>query len=629
MNWVIDDVMPGAIRCVEDYAGVDNSDNVVVITDRPLIAQALAKAIKDREASRNSSVECFYVGEVGDNLRPCQGPDERLPHGLAHALQNASIVFTVFDAGHSDYHLIRKVIDGPNQYLDQRVFHMSGVRESMFTRRGVLTLEGAQFKQMVDDTFDLAIALTLANKARIEVSNSDTDLELSLDGPENVAAMSTGQVRAGTWGNLPSGEAFALPTWATGQIYIDRAVSGFEPGIQPFRLDVEEGRISIEEDPGPTGARLQEMLDRLETESRTQGFPEDNIRQVCEFGIGTNPRAQASNYLEIEKILGTIHIAIGNNEIFGGPIKAPSHVDMVINYPTVTLNDKTVILQNGRLQRRRLQDFPKISYDSRDITLEDLSTNQMVKRIQDRVSVREETYLCRKWTDRRSNPLETYIGNQPTAQVALQLWNSFGSMDELPIRRLVTAYQNQIDSKRNETDTVLRLLRVMALFGVIEYTSLEGSYDVTDAGSSPQSVDYDVALSFAGEDRPYARELAELLRNSGYRVFYDEYERATLWGRDLYSHLSDVYRNRARFCITFLSRSYSDKLWTNHERQSAQARAFRENEEYILPIRLDDTEIPGVLETTGYLDARALSMEDVFHTLAQKLGEPETGRGVT
>ncbi len=48
----------------------------------------------------------------------------------------------------------------------------------------------------------------------------------------------------------------------------------------------------------------------------------------------------------------------------------------------------------------------------------------------------------------------------------------------------------------------------------------------------------------------------------------------------------------------FLSRNYAAKLWTNHEREAAQARAFRENEEYILPIRLDDTEIPGILQTT-------------------------------
>ena len=34
---------------------------------------------------------------------------------------------------------------------------------------------------------------------------------------------------------------------------------------------------------------------------------------------------------------------------------------------------------------------------------------------------------------------------------------------------------------------------------------------------------YDVALSFAGEDRHYAATLAQLLTAGGYSVFYDQY----------------------------------------------------------------------------------------------------------
>jgi hypothetical protein len=113
---------------------------------------------------------------------------------------------------------------------------------------------------------------------------------------------------------------------------------------------------------------------------------------------------------------------------------------------------------------------------------------------------------------------------------------------------------------------------------------------------------YDVALSFAGEDRRYARALAELLRTAGFSVFYDEYEQATLWGRNLYTPLSDVYQNKARFCLMFISANYARKLWTKRERESAQARAFRESHEYILPLRLDDTALPGLEDTVGYID---------------------------
>ena len=53
---------------------------------------------------------------------------------------------------------------------------------------------------------------------------------------------------------------------------------------------------------------------------------------------------------------------------------------------------------------------------------------------------------------------------------------------------------------------------------------------------------YDVALSFAGEDRLHAKELARLLKSGGYRVFYDEYEKPHLQGKNLYDELSSVYQ---------------------------------------------------------------------------------------
>ena len=132
---------------------------------------------------------------------------------------------------------------------------------------------------------------------------------------------------------------------------------------------------------------------------------------------------------------------------------------------------------------------------------------------------------------------------------------------------------------------------------------------------------YDVALSFAGEDRQHAKALADLLKAGGYWFFYDENELAQMWGKNLYDYLSSVYKDRARYCVMFLSQHYERKLWTNHERQLAQARAFQENREYILPVRLDDTEIPGIPPTVGYLDLRAMTIEEVYEVLVKKLAD--------
>ena len=130
---------------------------------------------------------------------------------------------------------------------------------------------------------------------------------------------------------------------------------------------------------------------------------------------------------------------------------------------------------------------------------------------------------------------------------------------------------------------------------------------------------YDVALSFAGEDREHAEALRDILIAGGYKPFYDEDELADLWGKNLYDYLSEIYKDRARYCVMFLSKHYERKLWTNHERQMAQARAFQENREYILPVRLDDTEIPGIPPTVGYLDLRSMTIEEVYEALVMKL----------
>jgi hypothetical protein len=131
--------------------------------------------------------------------------------------------------------------------------------------------------------------------------------------------------------------------------------------------------------------------------------------------------------------------------------------------------------------------------------------------------------------------------------------------------------------------------------------------------------EYDVALSFAGEDRAVAEEFVSLLMDKSIQVFRDEYHVGDLWGKDLVDHLVNIYSRKARYCVMLVSQYYPLKKWTEVERTSAQERAFRDADEYILPIQLDDTEVPGIKETTGYIDLRQHSMESLVNLLEQKL----------
>jgi|ERR1041384_219173 hypothetical protein len=130
---------------------------------------------------------------------------------------------------------------------------------------------------------------------------------------------------------------------------------------------------------------------------------------------------------------------------------------------------------------------------------------------------------------------------------------------------------------------------------------------------------YDVALSFASEDREYVGQVARALQQNGLKVFYDAWEEQNLWGKDLYPHLNEVYSDRARYTILFISRNYTRKVWTNHERVRSQARAFAEHRDAILPARFDDAEIPGLLTTVGYINLNNYSPEDFANLVASKI----------
>ena len=131
---------------------------------------------------------------------------------------------------------------------------------------------------------------------------------------------------------------------------------------------------------------------------------------------------------------------------------------------------------------------------------------------------------------------------------------------------------------------------------------------------------YHVALSFAGEDREYVEQVARQLVSEGVSVFYDKFEEANLWGEDLYSHLQDVYENKALFTVMFISKHYEDKAWPNHERQSAQARALESKQAYILPAFFDlSIKVPGLRKTVGHISLSNKTPEDVAALIVEKL----------
>jgi hypothetical protein len=137
--------------------------------------------------------------------------------------------------------------------------------------------------------------------------------------------------------------------------------------------------------------------------------------------------------------------------------------------------------------------------------------------------------------------------------------------------------------------------------------------------SNTPKFEFDVAISFAGAERKYAEELAKIVREAGFSVFYDDFYPEQLWGKDLVVTLDEIYRKRSRYCVMMISKDYSDRVWTVHERRSAQARALKEKgKEYILPIKIDDTELDGMLPTIAHVSI-TMGVDKIADLLLKKL----------
>ncbi len=133
--------------------------------------------------------------------------------------------------------------------------------------------------------------------------------------------------------------------------------------------------------------------------------------------------------------------------------------------------------------------------------------------------------------------------------------------------------------------------------------------------------EYDVALSFAGEQRAYVERVAKALESAHVRFFYDAREETRMWGKDLAAFLDELFREKARYCVMFLSRDYVRKAYPTWEGRAAVARAVIEkHREYILPVRFDDAEFPGLRASIKYLDARRMSPEEIAKSIIEKLG---------
>jgi hypothetical protein len=129
---------------------------------------------------------------------------------------------------------------------------------------------------------------------------------------------------------------------------------------------------------------------------------------------------------------------------------------------------------------------------------------------------------------------------------------------------------------------------------------------------------FDVALSFAGADRSVALAIAEALRKLQINVFYDEWHKSQTWGRDLSVLLPEIYSS-ARFCVVLISQSYLSRPFAQHELETILARRMLKDKDFFLPVRLDESQVPGLSETVAYIEYSREGVDKIASLIASRV----------
>ena len=164
---------------------------------------------------------------------------------------------------------------------------------------------------------------------------------------------------------------------------------------------------------------------------------------------------------------------------------------------------------------------------------------------------------------------------------------------------------------------VKELLNSVSSFNFRQFERNFDNEEIWKKGQGEIKSHYDVALSFAGEDRDFVKAVYEELLKENITIFYDDDTEISLdlWGEELVEKLDEVYRKRSKCVVIFVSKDYAEKIWTRLERRSALANALQEKKVYVLPAKFDDTEIPGLLPTVKFIDLR----EETPQSFAKKI----------
>lgn len=309
-----------ALIAARDCLGVKKNETVLVVTDEPrrAIGQALFSVCRDLAS------EVLYLEMI-----PRRVNGQEPPETVAEAMRSVDVAIcpTSTSLTHTD---ARRNANKAGT----RVGTLPGITEDIMVR----TMR-ADYHNIAALTRHIADILSDGKTAHI-TTPAGTDITIPIH--DIKAIPSTGLVQeGGSYGNLPSGEAYLMPREgeAEGVFVVDGSLAGIgQITGEPIKITIEKG-MAVNIEGGEQAKKFNDIVNSVGPDARN----------LAELGVGTNDMAQIKGTtLEDEKVLGTVHLALGNNVTMGGTVNVGFHVDGILLKPTLKIDD-TLVLENGNM----------------------------------------------------------------------------------------------------------------------------------------------------------------------------------------------------------------------------------------------------------------------------------------
>jgi leucyl aminopeptidase (aminopeptidase T) len=305
---------------IRDCMGAKKNEKILVITDE-----------QKREIGLSLHENAIRMGNFSLLVEMKSGKinGEEPPKEIAELMQKFDVVFcpTAKSLTHTDA---------------RRNASANGVRIATFpgiTKEVMIRGMNADYNAISKRTIKLKKILEKGKSVRV-TAPAGTDISFEIAGRKVIPSKGLFHAK-GESGNLPTGETFLTPVEGTskGVFVVDGSMADL--GLiknANIKIEVKNG-YATKITGGILAKKLKAMLDKVGKEARN----------IAEFGIGTNDSAKLSGVLlEDEKVMGTIHIALGNNVSMGGSVNVPLHLDGVVKKPTVLMDGK-LLMKDGKL----------------------------------------------------------------------------------------------------------------------------------------------------------------------------------------------------------------------------------------------------------------------------------------